>query len=114
MILVFPCDREHFEQPSKPVGNKLLCNSDFPSTSQIWFIFATTHDMSAEAAVIEAQVDAKGQSPCCLLHPPHHSSAVSHIADPWELTPWKWQPEERKGEDLLLSHWPCVAGASAQ
>lgn len=104
MILELPCDREHFEQSSKPVGNKLIHSSDFLSTSQIWFIFASTHGMSAEAAVIEAQVAAKGQSPCCLLHPPRHSSAVSHIADPWELTPWKWQPEEREDEDLLLLH----------
>lgn len=106
MILDLPCDHEHFEQPSKPVGNKLLCNSDFLSASQIWFIFANTRDTSAEAAVIEAQVATKGQSPCFLLHPPHQSIAVSHIADMWELTPWKWKPEEKEDRDLLPLHWP--------
>lgn len=60
--------------------------------------------MSAEAAVIEAQVATKGQRPCFLLHPPHHSLAVSHIADMWELTPRKWKPEGREDEDLLPFH----------
>ena len=54
--------------------------------------------MSAEASVVEAQVALKGQSP--LLHLPHHSLAVSHSTDTWELTPWKWKPEEREEKDL--------------
>lgn len=82
------CDHEHFEHPSKPVGNRLLCNSDLPSASQI-FIFANAHYGSAEAAVQEAQVATKEESPWFLLHSPHHSLAVNHTADTWELTPWK-------------------------
>lgn len=56
---------------------------------KLCFIFANTHDGSAEAAVQEAQVATKGESPWFLLHTPHHSLAVNHTADTWELTPWK-------------------------
>lgn len=37
VILESPCDHERSEQPSKPVGNKLLRNSDLPSASPMWF-----------------------------------------------------------------------------
>lgn len=56
---------------------------------KLCFIFADTHDGSAEVAVQKAQVTTKGESPCFLLHLPHHSLAVNHTADTWELTPWK-------------------------
>lgn len=60
--------------------------------------------MSAEAAVLEARVATEGRCPCFLLRPAYHSSAVSHSADMWELTPWKWKPEERGDKDLLPLH----------
>ena len=35
VILELACDHEHSEQPSKPVGDKLLCKSGFLSVSPI-------------------------------------------------------------------------------
>lgn len=43
---------------------------------KLCFIFANTRDGSAEAAVKEAQVATKGESPWFLLHTPHYSLAV--------------------------------------
>lgn len=99
-----PRDHKHFEQPSKPVGNKLLCNSDFLSASPSQFnLFLQMHRvLSAEAAVLEAQVATTGHSPFFLLHSLHHSQAVIT----WELTLWKWKPMGGKDAGLLLSHCP--------
>jgi len=44
VIVELPRDHKHFEQPSKPVGNKLLCNSDFLSASLSQFnLFLQMH-----------------------------------------------------------------------
>lgn len=66
--------------------------------------------MSAAAAAVEAQVATAGQRPCFfLLHPAHHSPAVSHIANTWELTPWKWKPGGKGGHGFVAIALPLMS-----
>lgn len=77
---------------------------------KLCFIFANIHDGSAEAAVQEAQVATKGESPWFLLHSPHHSLAVNHTADTWS---WLLgNRNQRKERTRVCYHCPDLGESS--